>query len=317
MLPLIDVAINPNTRLPVLALSGRLLAFTTSEAPFRPGPDGLGSVITSTNSTRSKSFDNAQSSRSPQAPSQDSPGKISTQAAIMSTATDIGGGVARGVWAGIKMGARVANQARVARLARSAPTEAVILADSEAEATIETEPRSLDNDSVLDASSRSTMSMPLGGEWIKIIDLRSRIKGRTDGAGNSRSQSPQDRSNRRQDVSVIAHFRCPVRSLTSSSLEVRYSQTAASSSAVSRMMFNHAGTQLVVGPEDGKSLHLFEIHPHASKITPNDPSVRGEAWHLYELRRGNTPAKVHDMSWSLDGRWIGVATGRGTIRKRP
>ncbi|KAG8947250.1 hypothetical protein FRC03_001135 [Tulasnella sp. 419] len=36
-------------------------------------------------------------------------------------------------------------------------------------------------------------------------------------------------------------------------------------------------------------------------------------WHLYDLMRGTTSAKVENIVWSRDMRWIGVGTQRGTL----
>lgn len=36
-------------------------------------------------------------------------------------------------------------------------------------------------------------------------------------------------------------------------------------------------------------------------------------WHLYDLYRGSTTAKISSISWAHDARWIGVGTARGTL----
>jgi hypothetical protein len=83
---------------------------------------------------------------------------------------------------------------------------------------------------------------------------------------------------------------------------------------VTHLAFSPDGTALFAAPADGRSFHLFEIHPHNTS-SQNQSEVQGEVWHLYELRRGNTVSEVVEVNWSSDGRWIGVATGRGTVRK--
>jgi hypothetical protein len=187
-------------------------------------------------------------------------------------------------------------------MATSAPTHSTLPHDNS-----DVESRSLDDSSVLDESitsveppspspsssplrgSGSNSSMKQGGEWIKIIDL-----------SHSRT---------------IAHFRLPQSRHTVPTVTTgtqRFSETG--HAAVSHLAFSPDGTTLFAAPADGRSFHLFELHPHATP-TQNQSEVQGEVWHLYELRRGNTVSEVVEVNWSSDGRWIGVATGRGTVRK--
>ena len=275
----------PSSRLsiPTFALSGRLLAYATSDPPRHTVKDGLGTLITSS----------SISSRPPQNRQQTPP------KTVINSAVGIGGGVARGVWAGIKMGAQAASRATNGRMATSAPTHSTLPHEEG-----EVESRSLGDSSVLDESisvdppspspsplrgSGSDPSMKQGGEWIKIIDLT-----------HSRT---------------IAHFRLPPSRHTVPTVTTgtrRFSETG--HSAVSHLAFSPDGTTLFAAPVDGSSFHLFEIHPHTSY--PNQSEIQGEVWHLYELRRGNTVSEVVEVNWSPDGRWIGVATGRGTVRKQ-
>jgi WD40 repeat protein len=167
------------------------------------------------------------------------------------------------------------------------------------------ESRSLDESSLLDESTtsidppspspsslRSTDSssrIKTGGEWIKILDISS------------------------SNMRTIAHFKLPP-SRTSGVPSVaartrRFSETG--HSPVSHLAFSPDGTTLFAAPADGRSFHLFDIHPY----TQSSQQVQGEVWHLYELRRGNTASEVVEVKWSRDERWIGVATGRGTVRK--
>jgi len=197
------------------------------------------------------------------------------------------------------LGAQAASRATNQRMATSAPTHSTLPHEEG-----ELESRSLDDSSVLDESTSvdppspspsplrapgSGSRMKQGGEWIKIINLT-----------NSRT---------------IAHFRLPpsrhtVPNVTNGNR--KFSETG--HSAVSHLAFSPDGTTLFAAPADGKSFHLFEIHPHSTS-PGNQAEVQGEVWHLYELRRGNTISEVVEVNWSRDGRWIGVATGRGTVRK--
>jgi hypothetical protein len=280
---LTDLPSTSRLSIPTFTLSGRLLAYTTSNPPRHTGKDGLGTLITSSSTL----------SRPPQNRQQTPP------KTVINSAVGIGGGVARGVWAGIKMGAQAASRATNGRMATSAPTHSTLSHEES-----EVESRSLDDSSVLDEStsvdppspspsplrgSGSDSSMKQGGEWIKIIDL-----------SHSRT---------------IAHFRLPPSRHTVPHVTTgtrRFSETG--HSTVSHLAFSPDGTTLFAAPADGRSFHLFEIHPQS--IAPgNQSEVQGEVWHLYELRRGNTVSEVVEVNWSPDGRWIGVATGRGTVRK--
>jgi hypothetical protein len=270
---LTDLPSTSRLSLPTFALSGRLLAYTTSDPPRHTGKDGLGTLITSS----------SISSRPPQNRQQTPP------KTVINSAVGIGGGVARGVWAGIKMGAQAASRATNGRMATSAPTNSTLPHDNG-----DVESRSLDDSSVLDESttsvdppsplrgSGSDSSLKQGGEWIKIIDL-----------SHSRT---------------IAHT---VPTVTTGTR--RFSETG--HSAVSHLAFSPDGTTLFAAPVDGRSFHLFEIHPQSTS-PENQSEIQGEVWHLYELRRGNTASEVVEVNWSPDGRWVGVATGRGTVRKQ-
>lgn len=286
-----------------MALSGRLLAFATSAVPSRPGPEGVGSLVTARSTTRAR-----PSSGSVTAPGNHSRASTeSTQGALLSSAVEIGGGVARGVWAGIKLGARAANQARNSRLARSAPAEASgSLADEERDDG-DTESRSLEESSVLEESIAPPAETT--GEWVQVVDVSARRRPDAPDAANETGTS----------LAVIAHFRAPRGGLhpplqshihyPASPGQVRDNQ------AISFLSFNATGTQLLVAPADGRIQHIFEINPHgATGAVP--AAVGGEVWHLYDLRRGNTSGSVCEVNWSKDGRWIGVGTGKGTIRER-
>ena len=197
------------------------------------------------------------------------------------------------------MGAQAASRATNGRMATSAPTHSTLPHEDG-----EVESRSLDDSSVLDEStpvepsspspspsrvSGSGSSLKQGGEWVKIIDL---ITSRT-----------------------IAHFRLPPSRHSVPNVTTRSRRVSDTGhSAVSHLAFSPDGTTLFAAPAHGRSFHLFEVHPDTA--SPQNPGeVQGEAWHLYELRRGNTVSEVVEVNWSSDGRWIGVATGRGTVRK--
>lgn len=199
------------------------------------------------------------------------------------------------------MGAQAASRATNGRLATSAPTHGSMgfaTLDTPA-GDEETESRSLDDSSsVLDEavetgrspSSPETRQTGIrGGEWIKVVDLQAGAKPRT-----------------------IAHFKLPhTRPYTSLESRSRRRSDAGHSDYISHLAFSPDGIRLFAAPADGRSFHLLDIHP----ASPAGSASEGEVWHMYELRRGNSAAAVSEVQWSQDGRWVGVATGRGTVRE--
>nr|XP_019007868.1 uncharacterized protein I206_07502 [Kwoniella pini CBS 10737]OCF46649.1 hypothetical protein I206_07502 [Kwoniella pini CBS 10737] len=330
--PITQVALNPQTRLPIIAQAGRLLAFVTAEPPRAPGPDALGTIITSSSLRPSTSRPSSTERRRPL-----SSGNNDTQAAILSSAVEIGGGVARGVWAGIKMGARAANRARNTRLAKSAPSDSSgILVDEDTE-DAENESRSLGESSILEdtpmLTSSSSATAESGGEWIKIVDLFPKFAGRSRlrkakrtysttyrDANAARSQSPLS-SLDRANIETVAHFRLPpsTSSLPIDPLQPHQPRRLSNnrSQAVTYLSFSPDGSQLFAAPSDGRSFHIFEIRPAGIETVELAGDVKGHVWHLYELKRGYTAANVKEVNWARDGRWIGVGTGKGTVHVFP
>lgn len=305
--PIEHLPVDPRTSLPVFTLSGRLLAYTTSTLPARPGPEGLGSIVTSrTLRSRSKPQSSPLNRNAHSAQADSSSTQPNSQNVILNSAVEIGGGVARGVWAGLKMGAQAAGRAANQRLASSAPARGGLEIDanngspslgSPEEATSES--RSLTESSILDDIP---MAEPdVGGQWIKIIDL-------CPSASSAHRQPPEP--------TTIAHFRLPCSRQVVPPINSHESLNAYSQSRyVSHLAFSPDGTGIFVSPADGRALHLFDIHPASPELPVPSGTVAGEVWHTYELRRGNTAAAVSEVQWSADGRWIGVATQRGTVRE--
>ncbi|KAF8328203.1 uncharacterized protein EI90DRAFT_1616602 [Cantharellus anzutake] len=59
---------------------------------------------------------------------------------------------------------------------------------------------------------------------------------------------------------------------------------------------------------------IISPYYHSKKtMSPNDPSLHPNVWHLYDLIRGMTRAKVESLVWAHDGRWLGVGTATGTL----
>ncbi|KAI1903653.1 hypothetical protein AGOR_G00029420 [Albula goreensis] len=80
---------------------------------------------------------------------------------------------------------------------------------------------------------------------------------------------------------------------------------------ISCMAFNPSGMLLVTADTLGHDFHVFQIltHPWASS--------QSTVHHLYTLHRGETEAKVQDICFSQDSRWVVISTLRGTSHVFP
>lgn len=92
--------------------------------------------------------------------------------------------------------------------------------------------------------------------------------------------------------SVVAHF-------------------TAHSEAIVCMQFDPSGMLLLTADKRGHDFHMFRIQPH-----PGGPSLAA-VHHLYTLHRGDTSARVQDICFSPDSRWVAVSTLRGTTHVFP
>lgn len=81
--------------------------------------------------------------------------------------------------------------------------------------------------------------------------------------------------------------------------------------AVVALQFDFSGSLLLTADRKGHDFHLFRIesHPCGSALTA--------VHHLYVLHRGDTTAKVQDITFSMDSRWVAVSTLRGTSHVFP
>lgn len=115
-------------------------------------------------------------------------------------------------------------------------------------------------------------------------------------------------------------------------------------SAVQHLSFSPNGTLLCVSDVQGHVAKVFQVRgglkalrvAEPPQLSPQTPAARrrssgasstssrgtgvapGESpavWHMYDLARGTTSAKVDSIVWAEDARWVGVATTRGTLRK--
>ncbi|XP_039612668.1 breast carcinoma-amplified sequence 3 isoform X2 [Polypterus senegalus] len=80
---------------------------------------------------------------------------------------------------------------------------------------------------------------------------------------------------------------------------------------ISCMAFNPSGMLLVTADTLGHDFHVFQIltHPWSSS--------QSAVHHLYTLHRGETEAKVQDICFSHDSRWVVISTLRGTSHVFP
>jgi WD40 repeat protein len=159
--------------------------------------------------------------------------------------------------------------------------------------------------------------------WIKVIDLFPRPSQKD--RDETTTASTSIGSNRSGKLAapvipdLIAHFRLPA---TQSYIPASHDSASANrphppSSSVAHLSFSPDGTHLFAAPKDGKAFHIFRLHPAGLLRDRLRGPCKGEAVHVYELRRGNTSASVCEVSWDSRGRWIGVGTGKGTIRMSP
>ncbi|KAL7029571.1 hypothetical protein ACKWTF_006290 [Chironomus riparius] len=85
----------------------------------------------------------------------------------------------------------------------------------------------------------------------------------------------------------------------------------AHSEAIFAMSFDPSGMLLLTADRRGHDFNVFRILPHTCG------SVLAAVHHLYVLHRGDTSAKVQDISFSFDSRWVAVSTVRGTTHVFP
>ncbi|XP_058816172.1 breast carcinoma-amplified sequence 3 homolog isoform X2 [Topomyia yanbarensis] len=119
---------------------------------------------------------------------------------------------------------------------------------------------------------------------VTILDIKYPIKDLSPTTGTPISSTGND--------PIIAHF-------------------VAHSEAIVAMQFDASGMLLLTADKRGHDFHIFRIHPH-----PSGPSLAA-VHHLYILHRGDTTAKVQDIVFSLDSRWVAISTLRGTSHVFP
>ncbi|PNF22320.1 hypothetical protein B7P43_G02923 [Cryptotermes secundus] len=85
----------------------------------------------------------------------------------------------------------------------------------------------------------------------------------------------------------------------------------AHSEPIVALAFDPSGMLLLTADKRGHDFHVFRIHPH-----PGGPFLAA-IHHLYILHRGDTTAKVQDIAFAADSRWVAVSTLRGTTHVFP
>ncbi|KAG6817066.1 hypothetical protein H0H87_000245 [Tephrocybe sp. NHM501043] len=109
--------------------------------------------------------------------------------------------------------------------------------------------------------------------------------------------------------------------------------------SIAKLSFSQDGCSIGVVPRDGQGVKVYQLRPAPSSLSPSthspshaspthprpsqtasSPSAsssssdsRGQAWHIYHLRRGRTHALVDALEWSTDGRWAALGTRKGTV----
>ncbi|XP_033317343.1 uncharacterized protein LOC117215047 isoform X2 [Bombus bifarius] len=99
--------------------------------------------------------------------------------------------------------------------------------------------------------------------------------------------------------------------LDDANIETVVAHFTAHSDAIVAMTFDLSGALLMTADKRGHDFHVFRIQPH-----PGGPTLAA-VHHLYILHRGDTTAKVQDMTFSSDTRWAAISTVRGTTHVFP
>lgn len=85
----------------------------------------------------------------------------------------------------------------------------------------------------------------------------------------------------------------------------------AHSDAIVNIAFDPSGMLILTADKKGHDFNVYRVHPH-----PGGPSLAA-VHHLYVLHRGDTTAKVQDICFSMDSRWVAVSSLRGTTHVFP
>lgn len=98
---------------------------------------------------------------------------------------------------------------------------------------------------------------------------------------------------------------------SSNSAEGVIAHFVAHNEGIVALEFDPSGILLLTADKRGHDFHVFRLQPH-----PTGSSVAA-VHHLYVLHRGDTTAKVQNVTFSCDSRWVAVSTMRGTTHVFP
>uniref|UniRef100_A0A336M9H6 CSON013755 protein n=1 Tax=Culicoides sonorensis TaxID=179676 RepID=A0A336M9H6_CULSO len=138
--------------------------------------------------------------------------------------------------------------------------------------------------------------------------------GLTGGTTNSMAFSPSNNvaENLQYGVITVYDIKNPIKDITSGNpVSINGSDPVvahfvAHKDPIVALAFDFSGMLLFTADKKGHNFHIFRIYPHP--ITSTLAAVH----HLYTLHRGDTTAKVQDVVFSLDSRYVSVLTTRGT-----
>uniref|UniRef100_A0A0K3CNN2 BY PROTMAP: gi/472584930/gb/EMS22505.1/ WD40/YVTN repeat-like-containing domain containing protein [Rhodosporidium toruloides NP11] gi/647400934/emb/CDR46794.1/ RHTO0S13e01904g1_1 [Rhodosporidium t... n=1 Tax=Rhodotorula toruloides TaxID=5286 RepID=A0A0K3CNN2_RHOTO len=93
--------------------------------------------------------------------------------------------------------------------------------------------------------------------------------------------------------------------------------------SVAHLSFSPSSTSLLASASTGHHFDIFELKPAvpvgtsatsspSTSASPIASSGLGKVWHRHRLQRGFTSATTVESSWSVDGRFVAVSTGKGT-----
>ncbi|CDZ96326.1 WD40 repeat protein [Phaffia rhodozyma] len=140
-------------------------------------------------------------------------------------------------------------------------------------------------------------SFPRVEQSVQIIDLHPLSSASVNSTGpNTLSSLPANRS-------PLVHF--------------YPSPTARSAQPINHLSFSPNSQMLLISQAPSCSFAVVEIRPPRKSPHPAPGHSSGEVWERYVLRRGVSEAVVKSVSWDNAGRWVAVATGKGTLHVYP
>lgn len=95
---------------------------------------------------------------------------------------------------------------------------------------------------------------------------------------------------------------------------------------ISLLQFSDDGNSIIVARRDGQTMKVYQLRSlpagirscgwtdeSGNRVTVDSSKPVHPPWHVYDLRRGRTSAVVESLSLAHDGRWMAVATQKGTV----